>query len=65
VAAGVAIFFLLRGLNRVGLGGPLGLVVETGVLGLALVCLMVFRGLLFAELDSSTGRSRRFRYRAR
>jgi hypothetical protein len=65
VAAGVAVFFLLRGVARVGLGGAAGLVMETAVLGLALVCLMVFRGLLFAELHSSTGRSRRFRYRAR
>jgi hypothetical protein len=41
------------------------MVVESLVTGLLLVCLMVFRGLLFAELNSSTGRGRAFRYRAR
>ena len=65
ILAAVVILWIVRAAGRLPLPAPLGMVVEGLVLGLLLVCLMVFRGLLFAELNSSTGRGRAFRYRAR
>lgn len=65
ILAAVAILWIVRATGRLPLAAPLAMVVESLVTGLLLVCLMVFRGLLFAELNSSTGRGRAFRYRAR
>jgi hypothetical protein len=65
VLGAVAIVWILRATGQLHLAAPLAMVVEGLVMGLLLVCLMVFRGLLFAELNSSTGRGRAFRYRAR
>jgi len=65
LVAAAGIVWVLRTVARLPLAGPLGVMVETFVAGLLVVLLMVFRGLLFAELHGSTSRSRAFRYRAR
>ncbi|MGD2063518.1 MAG: hypothetical protein PVF51_08065 [Nitrospirota bacterium] len=65
VLAAVVTVWTVRAAGGLHLALPLAMVVEGVVTGLLLVFLMTFRGLLFSELNSSTGRGRTFRYRAR
>lgn len=67
VLIAVAAYLLMGFLNGLAARMPFFLQVlfVASALGLFLTFLMIFRGVLFAELNSTTRRSRVFRYRAR
>lgn len=65
VLAAVVILWVVHVVERLPLPTTVDMVAARGIGGILLVGLMVFRGLLFAELNRSSGRSRAFRYRAR